>query len=933
MSVLWHIKDDGTKEEITDFTVKDGKVSFYATGFSVYAIVNVAVPASSRMEQAQSVSDLVSARGQETGFYVYYGYGNYFTNEMRSANSNGNANDGVIAVDTDIDMAAVWHFEAVEQGTDTYYKMYTYIDDVKKYIYSTHTNSDNNIGLTTDAAQADILEIASANNNQSYPNSFYIKKYDTADKYLQYSNGGKGIRYYSSTLTNGVVTNVNMIMRFNFADGMALPSDYYRLNGKSYGLMNYTGLTLGDALMIPVEQESNYLDLMTMFVKEDQQVKTLYVSQDSDISLWTFEHIANTVNSYYIFNTADNVTKYLRFVGTELQTTTDFNEATVIDVVSNRNNQVRLTADDYSISFHTDDDGNKRFILEENNAGDRDMWLNLVTVSELTEDSYITYTADKVGVSDKVVTDGSSGILYTRVWNEDDKAYDFYALNYDGTLFPCYERGDHIMWLGHRTNILLWTLIEHYNTDGSRSYRYDLYSPYGNHYLSPQMEDKQIFSDTRAFINLPGRRDGEYYTPIIQWDEKQNAYIGLAVVTEPDPVTGGEYKRVVPVPRNQAATFYFAQVEGATPTLTEIKTLNNDNFNIQMKMVNFERNSAATVGAFQNEYLNTGSNSRDKWADKGLLSTDLKENGYPETTRRIDSQKSLSGLFNYDASKVTDVNHLFIKSTYDTSGYFEFDSCQNFATLLQPDGSIGNNFTVYKELGTTTEDSRTTLKHGQFFPYDTITPSVYCTNNPQNLYSALAAINKPDVALLPESDPRKYEKLHQVTDENGNAVSRADYYFGLELTTSFIQTESGKDEWGHDIIFEFTGDDDFWFYVDNELVLDLGGIHSALGGSVNFATGTVIVGGYSDPDHPNDKTREIVKTFTLREIFEENYKERNPKTEQETDEEFTARVNEHLANYFEDGEDIFKDYTSHTMKIFYMERGAGASNLCICGLT
>ena len=36
---LWHILDDGTREQIFDFTAENGKVSFYATGFSVYEIV------------------------------------------------------------------------------------------------------------------------------------------------------------------------------------------------------------------------------------------------------------------------------------------------------------------------------------------------------------------------------------------------------------------------------------------------------------------------------------------------------------------------------------------------------------------------------------------------------------------------------------------------------------------------------------------------------------------------------------------------------------------------------------------------------------------------------------------------------------------------------------------------------------------------------
>ena len=37
---LWHVKDDGSREEVTDFTVEDGQIRFDATGFSVYEIVD-----------------------------------------------------------------------------------------------------------------------------------------------------------------------------------------------------------------------------------------------------------------------------------------------------------------------------------------------------------------------------------------------------------------------------------------------------------------------------------------------------------------------------------------------------------------------------------------------------------------------------------------------------------------------------------------------------------------------------------------------------------------------------------------------------------------------------------------------------------------------------------------------------------------------------
>ena len=275
---------------------------------------------------------------------------------------------------------------------------------------------------------------------------------------------------------------------------------------------------------------------------------------------------------------------------------------------------------------------------------------------------------------------------------------------------------------------------------------------------------------------------------------------------------------------------------------------------------------------------------------KGLLSTDL-QGGYPTAEK---SGKSLSTLF----SGASHVNHLFIESIYNASGYFEFDSCQNFATLKNEDGSLSSSFTVYKELGTTDITERTTLKHGQFFPYNTITAGVYSEKNPENIYSASAIPGENNIGVLPETDPRKYEKLHTVGDD-------PNYYNGMEMSASFVQTPSGKDSWGHDIIFEFRGDDDFWLYVDDELIIDLGGIHSALYGRVNFATGAV--------DLDNSSTN-------LRALFRSNYKKRNPNASD-------AEVNDYLARYFSGNELIFKDYSAHTMKIFYMERGAGASNL------
>ncbi len=310
-------------------------------------------------------------------------------------------------------------------------------------------------------------------------------------------------------------------------------------------------------------------------------------------------------------------------------------------------------------------------------------------------------------------------------------------------------------------------------------------------------------------------------------------------------------------------------------------TIDNSKYGITMKMIDYPDPS------LQNQVLGDRGNTRN------LLSTDLNSDGYPKAVK---SNQSLSKLF----GSASPVNHLFIESIYNASGYFEFDSCQSFATLLNESGNVTDTFTVYKELGTTDREPKTTLKHGQFFPYDSIIAGVYSTQNPENIYSASAIPGEAETGLLPESDPRKYEKLHGV-GRNPN------YYNGMEMDARFVQTPSGKDSWGHDIIFEFKGDDDFWLYVDDELIIDLGGIHSALAGNVNFATGVVNVEG---------------KTTNLRALFASNYTKRNPDAT-------TQEVNAFLKKSFNDNENIFKDYSAHTMKIFYMERGAGASKeLC-----
>lgn len=129
------------------------------------------------------------------------------------------------------------------------------------------------------------------------------------------------------------------------------------------------------------------------------------------------------------------------------------------------------------------------------------------------------------------------------------------------------------------------------------------------------------------------------------------------------------------------------------------------------------------------------------------------------------------------------------------------------------------------------------------------------------------------------------------TDESDNMT---DYGFGMRMDVEFQLTEDGTIDGETPMEFSFSGDDDVWVFIDGQLALDLGGLHSRRGGTINFED----------------------KNVTYDQV---TYKEGDSSiTVDATPVEGTSRPDTTFLETLKPG--------THTLTMYYLERGGDASN-------
>ena len=153
------------------------------------------------------------------------------------------------------------------------------------------------------------------------------------------------------------------------------------------------------------------------------------------------------------------------------------------------------------------------------------------------------------------------------------------------------------------------------------------------------------------------------------------------------------------------------------------------------------------------------------------------------------------------------------------------------------------------------------------------------------------------------------------------SASQYNYGFGAKLQFDFTLTENGKvivrtDSSGKNIEvpikFFFSGDDDVWVYIDGELMLDVGGAHGKASGLLEFGENNTVTPYVSSNKNTDQNDTMVYKGYGSGETTK------------------TVNYNGQPITFNRKGTTKpLKDQSTHTLTMYYMERGMWESNMAL----
>lgn len=313
-----------------------------------------------------------------------------------------------------------------------------------------------------------------------------------------------------------------------------------------------------------------------------------------------------------------------------------------------------------------------------------------------------------------------------------------------------------------------------------------------------------------------------------------------------------------------------------------------------------------TLGFVFVDYDAGGDISYANGRDNNNTNRDTITPGLVQRTKNLSGKDLLDVLFNPETEVVGKYyagtgNYLFqyMDSTMDNydgihDGYYYLDAQLNAASYNQTE----QRFYLYNYLERTSDSAKDGGggQYSDFLPFnspyvfgesDDYTPGLNNANRRVDYYED--SIRRPGWEYDAKDGASSYQEYNTATDATTN------YFFGIRTDIEFFlpNVAGSQDEYGNygnistrgeHMIFDFHGDDDVWVFIDDELVLDIGGVHGIMYGQIDFSTGTVISG----------KDGGETTTRTFQQI---------------------------LGHNISDG--------THKMTVYYMERGSSQSNCAI----